>query len=146
MAMYAATFARTADTTYAVGNITASSSQRRTRWTYLSLGFIGTPADAAAHVQVKRCSTTGTGSSVTIRALDDADLIATATARENLTANPTVSEILLSEACHQRATLRWWAGPGGGLITPATTSYGLAILTPVAPEIDVVSTVHFEEL
>jgi hypothetical protein len=151
MANYAVDFQRTASTTASVFSLTAESTTvaRRMKVYDFIFGSEATPADAAILWTVNRCTTEGTGTSVTHAPLDTADSVSTAIALENLTIEPThtASTTLLNVALNQRATFRWVAAPGGEIVIPATDENGIACQTDTistgTPVIT--STVHWAE-
>lgn len=149
MARYVTEMNRTASTTLSVGSVNAAAaSQRRLKVYDFLFGSEATPADNAFLWQAQRCTTAGTGTSVTPLPLDPADAAAVSTSAENHTVDPTLTAgaILLSIALNQRASFRWVAAPGGELVIPATASNGIAFRTPTAGGlVAVTATVHFEE-
>lgn len=148
MAGYAVPLSRTASASLAIGNFTSdATTPRRLKLFDLVIGYSGTPADAAALVQVSRCTTAGTATSVTPRPLDPADAAALFDAAENHTVDPTITANsgLLNLAFNQRAQVRWVATPGKELVVPATASNGLVFKTPTTPTVAVDLTAHVEE-
>lgn len=148
MSAYAASLGRTGSTTASVGHISApGSSMRRVEIYDVMFGSEGTPADNPFRWQIQRTSAAGTSTSVTPQALDAADAAAVTTAGENHTVEPTYTAgaILLDIPLNQRATFRWVAKDGCGLMIPATAAAGLGIKTPTASAVAIRSTVHFFE-
>jgi hypothetical protein len=95
------------------------------------IGTNGTPADNYLQWDISRMTADGTGTAVTPNALDPADAAASATAKNNYTAEPTVTanSSLLNVGVNQRASYRWVAAPGSELVFPATANNGLALRT-----------------
>lgn len=108
----------------------AASVPRRGVVVEWSIGSDSTPADNAYVIIVQRCSTAGTGTTVTPNAADPADPIAsTIVATGTVTADPTLtaSAFLGGKALNQRASWRWVAVPGFEIIIPATASNGIML-------------------
>jgi len=108
----------------------AASTPRRGKWVDWSIGSDSTPADNAFVIIVQRCTTAGTGTTVTPNACDPADPIAsTIVATATVTADPTLTAnaFLGGKALNQRASWRWVAVPGYELIIPATASNGIML-------------------
>lgn len=148
MSAYGVSLGRTASTTASVGHVSApGSSMRRFEIYDVMLGSEGTPADNPFRWQLQRSSAAGTSTSVTPTALDPADTAAVTTAGENHTIEPTYTAgaILLDIPLNQRATFRWVAKDGCGLVIPATAAAGIGIKTPTASAVAVRSTIHFLE-
>lgn len=147
MATYDFNMKRTASTTASTGNITAQSVVRRGRVWDVVFGCEGTPADNAFSWRVQRCTTTGTGTTVTPIARDPADAACTSVARENHTIEPTytANNELLELSMNQRATFRWQVDPLYGWVYPATANNGIGWQTPTAPALAVSVNVAFEE-
>jgi hypothetical protein len=150
MHKYSIIMKRTADAAKSVGNVIAdATTPRRGQISRLIFGSENAPADAALEWQLQRCTTAGTATAVTPRALDPASPAAVNKANQNHTTDPTLTagEIPLSVPLHQRATFHFFAVPGHELIFPGTANYGFAIRTPVISTGTplVTATVHYEE-
>lgn len=149
MGRYSVEMNRTASTTLEVGAVTADAAvPRRLKIYDFIVGAEATPADTVYLWQIQRCTTLGTATSVTPQALDPGDAAALFDAAENHTVNGTLTAnaILLTVPLNQRSTFRWVAAPYGELVTPATASNGVGILTPTASGLTAIScTVHVEE-
>jgi hypothetical protein len=93
------------------------------------IGTNGTPADNYLQWDISRMTADGTGTAVTPQALDPADVAALATAKNNYSAEPTItaSSSLFNVGVNQRASYRWVAAPGSELLFPATANNGLAL-------------------
>lgn len=145
---YAVDFQRTASTSASLGNLTAPGSGMRRAWVYfIQHGSEAAAADNPFLYTLQRCTTAGTRTSVTPQLLDAADAAAVSTAGENHTVEPTYTSgaILLNTPVNQRATVQWYAPPGGELVIPATASNGLGIQTPTASAVVITSSLHFRE-
>ena len=93
------------------------------------IGTNGTPADNYLQWDISRMTADGTGTAVTPVALDPADVAALATAKNNYSAEPTITagSSLFNVGVNQRASYRWVAAPGSELLFPATANNGLAL-------------------
>jgi hypothetical protein len=93
------------------------------------IGTNGTPADNYLQWDISRMTADGTGTAVTPQALDPADVAALATAKNNYSAEPTITagSSLFNVGVNQRASYRWVAAPGSELLFPATANNGLAL-------------------
>ena len=93
-------------------------------WIYdIVVGSDATPADLAGQFDVIRGTVSGTGTSITARALDPANPAATI-APEGGTftgQTKTANSAMLSVGLNQRATFRWVAAPNGEFVIPATS-------------------------
>lgn len=150
MAKYAQALVRSgANNVQAFGSITSSSGTavRRGKLQDVTFGFDATPADAAFTVQVQRCTTTGTGTTVVPAPLDPADAAYLGVGKSVITADPTLTAatILLNMAMNQRASYRWVANTGEELVYPATNANGLSIQLSAVNTITGQSGVIFEE-
>lgn len=148
MSNYAASLGRTGSASASVGHVSApGSAMRRAEIFDVMFGSEGTPADNPFRWQFQRTTSAGTSTSVTPQALDPADGAAVTVAGENNTVEPTytANAILLDIALNQRATFRWVAKDGCGLMIPATASNGIGIKTPTASAVAIRTTVHFME-
>ena len=149
MAKYSVVLARTASATLSVGNVIGNASTaHRMKFFRLAFGASGTPADTAFLVQLQHCTDAGTATSVTPQKLDPGDRAAQSTAGENHTVDPTLTAgaIPFSRGVHTRTGLELFLGPGYEIVTPATTTDGLALRTPTAGStIAVNATIHYEE-
>lgn len=129
--------------------VAAASSPRRARVYDYTIGSSVTPADLAfAHI-CQRCTTAGTGTSLTPNALDQADSLAsTIVCKDTVTADPTLTSgaFLGRKGLNQRNTYRWAAAPDGAIVIPATASNGIILGLGAATTTDFDAEVHFEEL
>jgi hypothetical protein len=93
------------------------------------IGTNGTPADNYLQWDISRMTADGTGTAVTPQPLDPADVAALATAKNNYSAEPTITagSSLFNVGVNQRASYRWVAAPGSELLFPATANNGLAL-------------------
>lgn len=106
-----------------------------------------TTSDAGSLWELMRCTTLGTGTSVTPVGLNPYGLATTVVAAENHSANPTTTSnsYLLSVPMHSRNTFQFF-GPGDkGLVVPATASNGIVLKTPVSPLIACTASFHHEQ-
>lgn len=114
-----------------VGLLTAAASNmRRALVSDLTLGISQAPADNAFEWVVQRCTTAGTGTTITPNAVDPADTLAsTIVATGTVTVDPTLTAgaFLLEWPVNQRASVRWVAQPRYELTVPATASNGLMV-------------------
>jgi hypothetical protein len=150
MGRYAAPIQRTASTTLSVGTLVAdNTTPRRFKIYDLIFGSEATPADNAFLWQIQRCTSAGTGTTVTnVPPLDPADAAALFDVLQNLTVDPvlTANTIVLELPLNQRASFRWVAAPGSELVAPATGLAGFAVRTPTATGlVAVTSTVYVDE-
>jgi hypothetical protein len=108
-----------------------TGSLRRGKVYDVLIGTNGTPADNYLQWDISRMTADGTGTAVTPQALDPADVAALATAKNNYSAEPTITagSSLFNVGVNQRASYRWVAAPGSELVFPATASNGLALRT-----------------
>ena len=125
-----------------------ASALKRIAVTYCEFHSDAT-ADNAYTIQVQRITAVGSGGTAfTPTILDPADGAASAVARIADTTDPTItaSSQLLQLGGHQRATVMWYAPPGGEIIIPATNSVGIAtVCTVVSAGFNQVQTVHWTE-
>jgi hypothetical protein len=148
MAKYFARMQRTADTTLAVGSLTADgTTPRRAKIFRLEFGSEASPADNPFLWQLQRQTTVGTASTFTPVALDSADAAALDDVNITYTTNGTLTAnaFLLSVPLNQRATYQWQPAPGGELVVPATASNGIGVFTPTASAVGVTCSMFFEE-
>lgn len=127
----------------------AAASPRRGKLCEYTLGCGATPADAAYIHVIQRCTTAGTGTTLTPNALDPSDPIATImVVKDTVTADPTLTAnaFLSRKALHQKATLHWKAAPGRELWIPATASNGLMLGLSAATTTDFDYDAIFEEV
>lgn len=92
-------------------------------WIYdLIVGSDATPADVATQFDVIRGTVSGTGTSITPRALDPGNPAALCSGEGGTFTSPTktANSAMLSFGLNQRATFRWVAVPDGELVVPAT--------------------------
>lgn len=128
----------------------AAATPRRAKVYDLTFGSDTTPADSAFIIIGQRCTTAGTGTTVTPNALDPADaaVAATIVATGTVTADPTLTAnafVFPGFALNQRASFRWVAAPYGELIIPATTSNGIAFGVSAATTTSFQFGAQFEE-
>jgi hypothetical protein len=126
----------------------AASSMRRAKVFDISMGCAASPADNAFQWIVQRCTTAGTGTTLTPNSLDAADTLATTiVATATVTVDPalTASAFLYTDALNQRSTFRWVAAPYSELIIPATASNGIAFGLSAASTTTFVAGAIFEE-
>lgn len=150
MARYGTDGTRTASTTLSVLELVADGTTARRMSIYdWIMGSGATPADNAFEWQLRRVTAAGTpagGSTVNIEPLDSADVAALADATEGRTTDRTIdADSLLSIPLNQRASFRWVAAPGGEIITPATVSLGIVVMTPTSAAVAVSTSLHFSE-
>jgi len=106
-----------------------ASALKRLKIYYASVGSDAS-ADSSAETVLQRITTTGTvGSSITPQLLDPADGAASAVAGQAHSVEPTYTAgaIMLSFFGHQRATLQWYAPPGGEIVVPVTNNAGIGV-------------------
>jgi hypothetical protein len=149
MAIYRATFTRTASTSAACGALYApGSAMRVTEIEQVIFGATGTMSDAAFEVQVQRSTTAPTGgTAVTPLPIDPSAQAAVALAMGGTITNGTLTanQFLLDMPCHVRNTLNLWIRADRAWKLPATASNGVHINTPVGPAIVVVAQLQFGE-
>jgi hypothetical protein len=100
---------------------------RRARMIAVELGNASSPADNAFIYNFIRCTTAGTGTTVTPVQLDNqGDTLASTIVATNLiSADPSLSGIaILNWPVNQRGSVRWVAAPGDELVIPSTASNG----------------------
>lgn len=127
---FSATHQHTADSSEPIVNITGGAAVAVKLWE-LILGSAAVPDDAAIRWQVKRTTTTGTGTSLTIGQYDPASATADASARGgNFTTPPTeTGPVLLELSVNQRATFRWVALTDKFLQAARVANNGLVLRT-----------------
>jgi len=128
--------------------VAAAASMRRAKIYDWTLGCNATPADNTFTHIGQRCTTAGTGTSLTPNALDQADTLAcTIVCKELISADPTLTAnaFLFRKALNQRATFRWVAAPYGEIVIPATASNGVLLGLSAATTTTFAYDVHFEE-
>jgi hypothetical protein len=149
MGRYSVVLTRTASTSLSVGNITADATvpRRLKLYDWAVSAAEATPADNGFLWQLQRCTTAGSGTSVTPQIIDPADAAALFDAAQAHTVDPTLTAnaILWSLGLNQRAAFRWVPPPGGELVVPATANNGLALRTPTASAVAVSATLYVEE-
>lgn len=103
-----------------------ASALKRLKFFYLSQGSDAT-ADNAIETVFQRATAMGTSTAITPQLLDAADGAASAVSGQAHSAEPTytANAIMLSFFGHQRATLQWYAPPGGEIIVPVTNTNGI---------------------
>jgi hypothetical protein len=134
MGMYGSRLTKaTSSTTVGFGSLSGSVT-RRGRLHYLGAGSSAAPADNNIVFEIQRHTTAATGSSVTPNAFDPADVAATCVVLENLSVQGTntAGALLLSLPCNQKASVQWYALPGGEIVVPATANTGVHFNTPTA--------------
>jgi hypothetical protein len=106
-----------------------SGALRRGKVFDVLIGTNGTPADNFLQWDISRMTADGTGTAVTPNPLDPADVAALATAKNNYSAEPTITanSSLFNVGVNQRASYRWVAAPGSELLFPAVAGNGLAL-------------------
>lgn len=139
---------RTASTSLPVGSINADgSSPEIGKLRHLTFGCSATPADYMFVLRVQRCTTAGTGTSVTPTDISTGTATASTDCYQAHTVTPTLTsgKVLLEVPVHQRATYSFYASTNYELAWPATATNGLALLTPVGPAAVVLATAIFVE-
>ena len=99
-------------------------------WIYdIIIGSDATPADVATEFNVIRGTVSGTGTSVTPRALDPGNPAALTSGEGGTiaTQTKTANSSMLDIALNQRATFRWVAVPDGELVLPATSDNWIGV-------------------
>jgi len=106
-----------------------SGALRRGKVFDVLIGTNGTPADNYLQWDISRMTADGTGTAVTPNPLDPADVAALAAAKNNYSAEPTITanSSLFNVGVNQRASYRWVAAPGSELLFPAVAGNGLAL-------------------
>lgn len=150
MPKYSVALTRTLSTTLPIGSITAdASAPRRMKVFRLLFGVSGAPADTALRLTLQRCTAAGTSTAVTPQLIDPADTVAAVNdAGENHTvdATRTAGALPLDTGLHTRAPFQLFLGPGYEIVTPATASNGLALMTLTAGTLVAANaTIHYEE-
>lgn len=149
MAKWGCKLSKGAASVQSVGLLTAAAANMRRAKVYdLAFGCSASPADNAFLWQIQRCSTAGTGTTVTPNALDPADTLAsTIVATGAVTVDPTLTAgaFLMQVPLNQRASFRWVAAPGSELVIPATASNGVALIVSAATTTVLDSGALFEE-
>lgn len=148
MSNYNVSMGRTGSAAASVGHVSAPGTNMRRLEVYdVMFGSEGTPADNAFRWQLARTTAAGTSTSVTPQALDPADGACISVAGENHSVEPTytANALLLDIALNQRATFRWVAKDGCGLMVPATANNGIGVKTPTASAVAIRATIHFME-
>lgn len=126
----------------------AAANMRRAKIYDVSMGCNASPADNTFEIVFQRCTTAGTGTTVTPNALDAADTLAsTIVATGTVTVDPTLTAgaFLMEFPLNQRATFRWVAAPYGELIVPATANNGIAIALAAASTTTFGAGVNYDE-
>ena len=127
----------------------AAASPRRAKILDVSMGFTGTPADAAFTWQFQRCTTAPTATALTPNALDPADSLASTIVANNLVTvdgTLTASATPYGVALNQRNSFRWVAVPGAEVLIPATASNGIMVGLSAASTVTAAAGAIFEEL
>lgn len=126
----------------------AAANMRRAKVYDWTLGCGAAPADNTFIHVMQRCTTAGTGASLTPNSLDPADTLAsTIVAKDTITVDATLTAgaFHARKALNQRATFRWVAAPYGEIIIPATASNGLCFGLSAASTTSFDYDVSFEE-
>jgi hypothetical protein len=148
MAKYSNGISKGAANVQSVGVLTAAAaSPRRVKIYDWSFGSNATPTDVMFEHIAQRCTTAGTGASVTPRALDTADSQVTTVLNDTITADPTLvaGAIMLRKPLHHRSTFRWVAPPGAELVIPGTASNGFMLGLIAATTTTMSADVGYEE-
>lgn len=111
-----------------IGMNQPASALKRLKLQYASIGSDAT-ADNAVEAVIQRITTAGTSTAITPQLLDPADGVASAVAGQAHSAEPTYTAgaIMLSLFGHQRASIQWYAPPGGEIVVPVTNNAGLGL-------------------
>lgn len=99
-------------------------------WIYdIIVSSDATPADVATQYDVQRGTVSGTGTSVTPRALDPGNPAALLSGEGGTFTGQTktANSAMLSFGLNQRATFRWVAVPDGELVVPATSDNWIGV-------------------
>lgn len=106
-----------------------SSTSMRPRLYEVIFGSATAPADVAMEIALLRYSGAGTGTSVTPKPVDPADVVSNCTAQEKHTVEPTypLSTAMQEVGINQQATWRWVTPPYEGIAMPALASNGIGI-------------------
>lgn len=105
---------------------------KRVRLYHMVIGSPATPGNQAAQFAVRRTSARGTQStSFTPKPLDPADPACISTHDMTWSGNPTITAAsdILNVAMNQQATFQWMVDPNNGLVIPATSAAGLALVS-----------------
>jgi hypothetical protein len=148
MAKYSNGVSKGAANVQAVAVLTAAAANPRRIKVYdWSFGCNATPADAVFEHIAQRCTTAGTGASVTPRALDVADGQVSTVLNDTITVDPTLiaGAIMLRKPLNHRATFRWVAPPGAELVVPGTASNGFMFGLVAATTTTMSADVGYEE-
>jgi hypothetical protein len=148
MAKYSNGLSKGSASVQSVGVLTApASNMRRIKIYDWSFGCDAAPADNTFVHIAQRCTTAGTGATLTAKPTDPADAAALAVLKDTITADPTLTagEIMLRKPLNQRATFRWVAPPGGELVVPATATNGFMLGLSAASVTTMSADVSFEE-
>ena len=124
-----------------------ASALKRIKISYLELGSDAS-ADSSFKTLYKRSTTAGTSTAFTPTLLDPADGAASAVGCVNFSAEPTytANSEVLALAGHQRATVQWYAAPGGEIVIPVTNNAGIGAFSAVAATpFNQVGVIHFSE-
>jgi hypothetical protein len=125
---YSAVHETAAGTTLTILQVVGVTTTRG--WIYdLIISSDATPADVATQFDVQRGTVSGTGTTVTPRALDPGNPAALLSGEGGTfaTQTKTANSAMLSFGLNQRATFRWVAVPDGELVIPATTDNWIGI-------------------
>lgn len=128
--------------------VAAAASPRRCKVYDWLISCGATPADNSFTHIAQRCTTAGTGASLTPNMVDQADTLAsTIVCKDTVTADPTLtaSAFAARVALNQRSSFRWLANPGGELIVPATASNGFIFGLSAATTTSFDYTLHLDE-
>ncbi len=120
----------TASTTVPMNNLLGGTT-KRVRLYHVIMSSVVAPANQANHFTVKRTTGRGTQSTSFIaQPLDPADPASAALFDTSWSGNPTItaSSELLVAAFNQQATFQWMVDSSKGIVIPATSGAGLAVL------------------
>lgn len=148
MANYSAELNKaTASVTIGVGALEQpGSGMVRARIYYWRFGSEANAADNALLFRFTRTSAVSTMTAVTPAPLDAADPASTTIAGDEMTVEGAQGVVLDSIPMNQRATVSWYAPPGGELVMAAVANEGILLETPVAQNTPAVTaSIHFSE-
>lgn len=150
MPKYSVALTRTLSATLPIGSVTAdASAPRRMKFFRVLFGVNTGPADTSLRLCLQRCTAAGTSTAVTPQLLDPADTVAAVNdAGENHTvdATRTANAFPMDTGLHTRTPFQLFLGPGYEIVTPATASNGLALMTlTVTTLVAANASLHYEE-
>jgi len=126
----------------------ASSSPHRAEVYDFTISSSATPADVAFLWIVQRCTTSGTGATLTPNCTEPSGTSASTTVvKDTITADPTLtaSAFLAKIALNQKSTFRWAQTSGHGLIIGSAANNGLIIGASSATTTVLNASCYFEE-